>query len=110
MPFHDKGAVMLDLNGRIAFASTYFCDLVGVEHDKIAGMSCFDFVFPEDMDEARKLFEANKLPHPTPFRFRLRRIDGGEVWTDIQGSALQTAHADVYAISATVTLAESDAS
>jgi len=54
-------------------------------------MSCFDFVFPEDIDEARKLLEANKLPHAKPFRFRLRRVDGSEVWTDIQGSALQTA-------------------
>jgi len=97
---------MLDLNGRIAFASTYFCDLVGLEHDKVPGMSCFDFVFPEDLDEARKLFEANKLPsNAVPFRFRLRRWDGTEVWTDIQGSALQTAGGKVYGISATVTLA-----
>ena len=100
---------MLDLNGRIAFASTYFCDLVGVEHDRVAGMSCFDFVFPEDMAEARKLFEANKLPHAAPFRFRLQRVDGSEVRTDIQGNAMQTARGEVYAISATVTLAESDA-
>ena len=35
MPFRDKGAVMLDLDGRIVFASTYVCDLVGVEYDKI---------------------------------------------------------------------------
>jgi len=32
--------------------------------------------------------------------------DGGEVWTDIQGSALQTAQEQVYAVSATITLAE----
>jgi PAS domain S-box-containing protein len=99
---------MLDLSGQIAYASTYFCDLVGVEHDKIAGMSCFDFVFREDMDEAKKLFEANKLAHAKPFRFRLRRADGNELCTDIQGSALQTAHGLVYAVSATVTLAEPD--
>jgi len=96
---------MLDLNGRIAFASTFFCDLVGLDHDKVPGMSCFDFVFPADMDEARKLFELNKLPQAAPFRFRLRRWYGTEVWTDIQGSAMQTASGQVYGISATVTLA-----
>lgn len=106
MPFLGKGAVILDLNGRIAFASTYFCDLVGVEHDKIAGMSCFDFVFLEDMEEARKLFEVSKLPHTTAFRFRLRRVDGSEVWADIQGSALQTAQGEVHAMTATVTFTE----
>jgi hypothetical protein len=38
MPFRDKGAVIIDLTGRIAFASVYFCDLVGIEHDKIKGV------------------------------------------------------------------------
>ena len=79
-------------DGRIAFASTYFCDLVGVEHDKVAGMSYFDFVFPEDMDAARKLFETNGLADP--LRFRLRRLDGTEIWTDIQAAPVQTAKGD----------------
>ena len=107
MPFHGAGVVLIDLNGRIAFASTFFCDVVGLEHDKVSGMSWFDFVFPEDMDEARKIFDANKLPHAEPFRFRLRRSDGSGVWTDIQGNAMQTAGGDIYGVSATVTLAES---
>ena len=62
MPFSDAGSVLIELSGRIAFAGRYFCDLVGVEHDKIPGMSCFDFVFPEDMDAAKKLFEATSSP------------------------------------------------
>jgi len=76
MPFPNTGVLMLDLNGRIAFASTYFCDLVGLEHDKVPGMSCFDFVFPEDLDEARKLFEANKLPsNAVPFRVSTATVE-----------------------------------
>jgi PAS domain S-box-containing protein len=106
MPFRDKGVVMLDLNGRIAYASTHFCDLVGVEHDKIAGRSCFDFVFPEDMNDAKERFQVNKLPYAKPFRFRLRRSDGTAHWTDIQGTTLQTSGGEIYAISATITLAE----
>jgi len=104
MPFDRKGAVLVDLDGLIAFASTYFCDLVGVEHDEFAGMSCFDFVFPEDMEAAKKLFDENKLPNAAPFSFRLRRTDGTEVWADIQGKAMHTASGEVYAISATVTV------
>jgi PAS domain S-box-containing protein len=106
MPFKNAGTLLLTLDGRIAFASTYFCDIVGVEHDKVAGMSCFDFVFPEDMDAARKLFETNGLPHADPFRFRLRRLNGTEIWTDIQAAPVQTAKGDVYAITATVTTAK----
>jgi PAS domain-containing protein len=61
VPFRGKGAVMLDLDGRIAFASTYFCDLVGIQHDKVAGMSYLDFVFPEDIDQVTSFFGENKL-------------------------------------------------
>ena len=109
MLFKNKGVVVLDLNGRIAFASTYFCDLVGVEHDKIQARSCFDFVFPEDMNDAIERFETDKLPHAKPFRFRLRRSDGTAVLTDIQGNAMQTAQGEVYGISATVTLSQTPA-
>src|SRR5262245_18005927 len=94
---------MLDLSGRIAFASTYFCDLVGVEHDKVARMFYVDFVFPEDMHQARQILENNSSPRPAPFRLRLRRMDGSPVLVEVQGTTLQTAHGEVYAISATIT-------
>jgi len=106
VPFRAKGAVMFDLQGRIAFASTAFCDLVGVEHDRVARMSYLDFVFAEDIPEAKTIFELPTAARPRPFRFRLRRSDGVPVWVDIQGAALQTAAGEVYAISATVTAAE----
>jgi len=105
MPFKNAGVLLLQLDGRIAFASTYFCDLVGVEHDKVAGTSYFDFVFPEDMDAARKLFETNVLMHADPLRFRLRRVDGTEIWTDIHAAPVESAKGDVYAITATITAA-----
>jgi hypothetical protein len=63
-------------------------------------------VFPEEKQEAIGLLEANKLPHAAPFRFRLRRVDGIEVWTDGQGIALQTAAGHMYGATATVTLAD----
>ena len=104
MPFAGKGVVLVDLNGCIRYGSTYFCDLVGVQHSELGGMSCFDFVFPEDLGAAKELLEENKLPNPAPFLFRLRRTDGAGVWVDIQGAPLKTADGQLYAVSATVTL------
>jgi len=106
MPFSEKGLVLITLDGRIAFASTYFCDLVGVKHDEVAGMSCFDFVFTEELDITKRLFETSKLPNAAPFELRLRRKDGTPVWMGVQTSAMKTASGEVYAITATVTAAE----
>jgi len=67
-------------------------------------MSWFYFVFPQELDEARMLMKAD-IARSVPVRFKLRRSDGTEVWTDVQGSTMQTAGGRVYGISATVTLA-----
>jgi len=107
MPSKKTGTLLLDLDGEIAFASTYFCELIGVEHDKVAGMSCFDFVFPEDMDVARELFEATKISHASPLRFR--HLDGTEVWTNIQVVPLKAGETGrIYAVTATITSANGD--
>jgi PAS domain S-box-containing protein len=103
MPFKNKGALLLDLAGRIAFASTYFCDLVGIEHDEVDGKSWFDFVFPQDIDSARDLFNKGKLPYGD--RIRLRRLDGTAVWTDIHAAPMRERGGRIYAITATVTAA-----
>lgn len=97
-----KSELMIDLSGRIVFAGTYFCDLIGIDYDKIEGRSCFDFFFPEELDEAKELFELIKNPNGEPFRFRLRSADGKPVWVDIQGLAMKESHTS-YAISAIVT-------
>ena len=105
MPFRNMGTLVLTLDGRIAFAGTYFSDLVGLTHDKVAGKLWLDFVFSDDIDAARELFEAAKLPHVDPVRFRLRRQDGTEVWTDIQAAHLEARGGRIYAITATITAA-----
>ena len=99
---------MLKPDGRILFATTYFCDLVGVNLEKVAEMSCFDFVFPGDMEAARELFMATKSQNQEPIRFRLRRLDGTEVWTDIQSTPMKAETGTVCAITATVTGAKGD--
>jgi PAS domain S-box-containing protein len=99
----DKGVLMVDLEGRIVFANNYLCDLLGMRGEYLVGLSCFDLVFPEDMERAKALFEANTMPDAEPFRFRLKHRDGSAVWVDIQGSALRPAYGAVYGIVATVT-------
>lgn len=107
MPSSENGSVIVDLNGTITFASSFFCALVRVEVGRAAGKSFFDFVFPEDLKSAREGFEASQSPLAWPYALRLRRSDGTEVWIAIQGRPLQTTSGEVYGISATITLAPS---
>ena len=97
MLFPGKGTIIVNLEGRIAYASTYFCDLMGIDFQKVKGMPWFDFVCPDDMDEAKLLFEAKK-PDAPGFRFKLRRSDGVAVWVDIQGTAIRTPSGEACAI------------
>jgi len=102
MPFNGKGTLLLHLSGRIA-ARTYFCALVGIEHAEIDNHSLFEFIVPEDVEAIKQLFDDSTRSTFAPFRLRLKRIDGAEIWTDIQTAAIKTASHEVYAISATVT-------
>jgi PAS domain S-box-containing protein len=108
MSFRHNGIVMLDLQGRITFANAFACELTGFLPDEVVGLSCFDFVFAEDVESATALLEANKARHARPFRFRLRRKDGTPVWVDIQGSAIKTANGPVFGILAAITPIQGD--
>jgi len=90
------------MDGRILFASSYFCELVGIHYSKAAGMSYFDFVFPEDLDTARQLFQTNHLS-AEPFTFWLKRLDGAPVSVDIKLTAINGPEEEAYAISAAIT-------
>jgi|SRR5215472_1169130 len=106
MPFKNTGTLLLHLDGRIVFASTYFCDLVDIDHDKASGMSYFDFVFPEEMEEAKNQMETCKFVVPPPYFRKLRTSKGAPVWVAIQCSPLQTAAGETYAVSAAITAAQ----
>src|SRR5215510_621522 len=79
MQFRGNGTVLLNCEGRIAYAGTYFCDLVRIDYTRVARMSFFDFVFVEDIHRAKELFELNKNSQAPSVRFRLRAVDGTEV-------------------------------
>jgi len=66
-------------------------------------MSLLDFVFPDDIDKAKELLEINKMPEARPFRFRLRSMNGTEVWAEIQAATARAPSGDVCGVTAMVT-------
>lgn len=115
MPFYGKGALVLDLKGKIEFAGSFFCDLVGIEVNQAPGMSFFDFVYPGYLHGAHAHFAVtagiiarhcrSKRSQAAPFLVRLRKRDGTPVWTEIQAAPMQTPSGEVYAMTATVVIA-----
>jgi len=97
-----QGSIVVDLKGRIAFASSFFCELVLLKDKRIPGMSFFDFVFPSDVESVRMRFEAGKSREALPFVLKVRRADGTQTWAAIQAQPLQTASGEVYGISVTI--------
>lgn len=106
MLFRGKGAIMLDLEGRIEFASSHFCELIGGTLNEMFAKSFLDLVFPEDVGNAGAMLELIKQHESPSFRFRLRRVDGAHVWVDIVGGPIRTAGGEVYGTTATVTAAK----
>jgi len=93
---------MVDLSSKITYANSLVCDLLETTPQEIIGKSCFDLLFPEDLDRAKELFQNNLEPNALPFRIKLRRTDGNSVLIDVQGAPLRVANGPVYGIIATV--------
>ena len=63
-------------------------EILGADPAELLGKSSFTYVFPEDLEAARHLFESKQKGDVNPFHFRLRRKDGSAIWTDVQGTPM----------------------
>lgn len=70
-------------------------DLLGTTTAAMTGQSSFNYVFPEDLPAAQRLFEGKKDGDANLFRFELRRHDGSRVGVSVQGTPMHD-HAGVF--------------
>jgi PAS domain S-box-containing protein len=85
-----EGIWIIDAYASTQYANSTMCEILGVEASEVVGTSSFDYVFPEDMETARDLFETKQRGGANPFHFRLRRKDGSAVWVDVQGTPMHS--------------------
>jgi len=102
-----KNSLVIDREGKVVFASSFFCDLVHIDFKKAGGKSFFDFIFPEDTEMVTARLEDSKRPHASPFLLKLKRSDGSPVWTEFHRLPIESASGEVYAM--TLTLASDSA-
>ncbi len=65
--------------------------MLGTTVSDLLGKDSFLYVFPEDLDAARQLFATKQAGNRAPFHFRLRRVDGGPIWADVQATPMRNA-------------------
>src|SRR5262245_4773133 len=99
-----KNSLLIDRDGKVRFASCFFCDLVHIDIKNAGGKSFFDFIFPEDAEVVRAQLEGINRSHASPFLLKLKRSDGVPIWTKFQGTPIKMISGDVYAMTATVTI------
>jgi PAS domain S-box-containing protein len=66
-------------------------EILGTSPSEMVGGASFAYVFPEDLGEAQRLFNANTRGDTKPFHFNLRRKDGSAIWVDVQGTPMHNA-------------------
>jgi PAS domain S-box-containing protein len=77
-----QGVWVVNPQGRTIFCNGRMAELLGTDVQTLQGLSCFDPLFPTDVEEAQRHFELQIAGGP-PFDFRLRRMDGSAIWVMI---------------------------
>ena len=74
-----EGISVADSNFHITFVNRQMAQMLGYEPDEMVGRSVLDFVFPEDVEQKRKVFERRRAGVRERYDDRFRHKDGSEV-------------------------------
>ena len=85
------GIWIIDVEGKTVFANPRMAEILGTSVAEMIARDSFEYVHRDDVPAARRLFEAKRNGDAKPFRFKLRRRDGVDVWVDVQGTPLYNA-------------------
>lgn len=75
----NEGIWLVDRDGRTRYANDRMAAMLGVDPDRIATATVFEYVFPDDLPDAKRRFSSLLAGQPAEFDFRLRRANGQEI-------------------------------
>lgn len=82
------GIWTIDASGITTFANEAMAEMLHTTVDALIGRPSFEFVYPEDFEAARQLFDAKGRGDTRPFEFRIRRADDTPLWVSVQGTPM----------------------
>jgi PAS domain S-box-containing protein len=78
-----EGISVADSNFFITFVNRQMAEMLGYERGEMLGRSVLDFVFPEDIEQKRRVFERRRAGVRERYDDRFRHKNGSEVWVQI---------------------------
>jgi PAS domain S-box-containing protein len=76
------GIWIISADASTLYASSAMCTILGADQSDLIGKSSFDYLFPEDVGTAQRLFQSKQRGDAAPFQ--LRRKGGSPIWVDAQ--------------------------
>lgn len=104
---NQDGIWIINAEANTTYANDRMAEILGDSVQEMKGKPSFTYVFPEDVEAAQRLFDFKKRGDSAPFRFRLRRKDGSEVWVNVQGTPMHNASGEFKGIIGTFTVTSS---
>lgn len=83
-----EGVWVIDADSRTTYVNSRMAEILSCTPADMLGSFPSDFIFPEDLEEARRLFRLKRAGNRLPFDFRLRRKDGAAVWVSVANSPM----------------------
>ena len=90
------GIKVLELNGDILQTNSAFQNMIGYTEAELAGQKFYDFLYPEDVNRAIKLFQDVKVGKVSSFRFEHRAVhkDGSILWVKTNFTVIKSGIGD----------------
>jgi len=85
------GIWIIDVDAKTVYANERMAEILGTSPAEMMGHPSFTYVFPEDVEAAKHLFDAKARGDTARFHFNLRRKDGSAVVVDVQGTPMHNA-------------------
>ena len=98
------GLWIINAEAKTVYVSDHMAAILGATTSELIGKNSFDYIFPEDVAAAQRLFDFKKEGNKAPFRFKLRRKDGSAIWVNVQGTPMFNAAGRFTGIVGTFTL------
>jgi PAS domain S-box-containing protein len=89
------GIKVLDLEGKILQTNYAFQTMLGYSEKELTGNSFYKFLHPDDVRQAKRLFQDAKMKGASFFRFEHRTLhqDGSVVWVKTIFTVIKRSHA-----------------